>query len=202
MQENITKPSVNSQNSINSNKTNQDINQFEYSTSLIGTKISKQNKEIKIKNNNYPHKYRRNKNNNSKRNANTHKKSYSNYLTNYFNNTASLKSIFILIKLDHINRLDYSNEYISLKEFECGICYQTLVKTNITACLHNFCLDCLDKWLLNHKNCAKCNSDLRLGNIIMCGNLDRLIKSKSSIRINYDYKERFEKVEEYTNKKR
>jgi hypothetical protein len=100
--------------------------------------------------------------------------------------------------------LDDGNEYISWREFKCGLCLKLIVKVNISNCGHNFCESCLDDWLIFNKICPVCKKDLRVGSILSCYNFDELVHAlvSKNFKLKEEYLNRVREFQEYNRNKK
>ena len=70
------------------------------------------------------------------------------------------------VKIGLINKRMVLNTKVSLnkdKELFCVICQEKVEENKIIRslkCTHSFDLECIDKWLVNNKNCPACKDDV------------------------------------------
>jgi hypothetical protein len=70
------------------------------------------------------------------------------------------------VKIGLINKRMVLNTKVSLnkdKELFCVICQEKVEENKIIRslkCAHSFDLECIDKWLVNNKNCPACKDDV------------------------------------------
>lgn len=78
---------------------------------------------------------------------------------NHFDANWEYNSIFPKRKLEDYIMEDYEEKIMDQTQvIECPICYKTLKKGLSTTCIHRFCENCINQWLIIHKKdfCPMC----------------------------------------------
>jgi hypothetical protein len=72
---------------------------------------------------------------------------------------------------DDIKKLFTDNEILMSNNVECSICYENDCDCQ-TNCEHNYCKECIEKWLLQNNTCPNCRQEIKECNKIIVVDID------------------------------